>query len=46
MNYMGWVTTDDYSGYDFLNKNDNIKHQLCMCHARRKMYYAYEAAPK
>ena len=46
MDYMGWVTTDDYPGYNFLDKNDNVKHQLCMCHARRKMYYAYEAAPK
>ncbi len=45
-NFSGCITTDDYGGYKFLNDTPNIKHQLCLCHARRKMYYAYLATPE
>ena len=42
--YKGCVITDDYGGYSFLNEKEDIKHQLCLCHARRRMFYAYIAS--
>ncbi len=34
--YKGFVQTDGYSGYDFLDKEKNITHAGCFAHARRK----------
>ncbi len=45
-NFSGCIVTDDYGGYKFIDNSPNIKHQLCLCHARRKMFYAYLAAPE
>ena len=35
-NHQGYIQTDGYSGYNFLNKNPNIIRLGCMAHARRK----------
>jgi len=34
--YQGYVQTDGYSGYDFLDHTDGIEHIGCWAHARRK----------
>ncbi len=34
--YTGRVQTDGYSGYDFLDERDNIVHDGCWAHVRRK----------
>jgi len=36
----GVVVTDGYSGYDFLDKRENIKHAFCWAHVRRKFFEA------
>lgn len=35
-NYQGYVQTDGYSAYDFLDRRDGIIHIACWAHARRK----------
>jgi transposase len=35
-NYKGYIQTDGYSGYNFLNKNPKTIRLGCMAHARRK----------
>lgn len=34
--FKGYVQTDGYSGYDFLDHRDGVRHVGCMAHARRK----------
>jgi transposase len=34
--YMGYVQSDGYSGYDHLSRNPDITHMGCLTHARRK----------
>jgi transposase len=34
--FQGYVQTDGYSGYDFLDRRKGIRHIGCMAHARRK----------
>jgi transposase len=34
--YMGYVQSDGYSGYDHLSRNPDIIHMGCLAHARRK----------
>ena len=34
--FKGYVQTDGYAGYDFIDKTPNIEHVNCMAHARRK----------
>ena len=36
--YKGYIQTDGYSGYNFLNKNDKVIRLGCMAHARRKFF--------
>ena len=38
--YQGYVQTDGYSGYDFLDHTDGIEHIGCWAHARRKFIEA------
>jgi len=34
--YHGYVQTDGYAGYNFLDLNEAIIHLACWAHARRK----------
>ncbi len=34
--YQGCVQTDGYKGYDFLDKQEGVRHIGCLAHARRK----------
>jgi transposase len=34
--YQGYIQSDDFAGYDHLDKNPNIVHLGCWAHARRK----------
>jgi transposase len=34
--FKGYVQTDGYAGYDFLDKWEDVRHMGCMAHARRK----------
>jgi transposase len=43
--YEGYVQTDGYSGYDYLESVDVIVHVGCWAHARRKFVEAIEAQP-
>lgn len=36
----GAVVTDGYSGYDFLDEKENVKHAFCWAHVRRKFFEA------
>ena len=38
--YRGYVQTDGYSGYDFLDRMEGIEHIGCWAHARRKFIEA------
>jgi transposase len=42
--YKGYVQTDGYSGYDFLDHDKNITHVGCWTHARRKFIDVTKAA--
>jgi len=44
--FEGCVQTDGYSGYDFLDHNNNIRHIGCMAHARRKFMDVIKAQGK
>jgi hypothetical protein len=34
--YLGYVQSDGYSGYDHLSRNPDIIHMGCLAHVRRK----------
>lgn len=34
--FQGWVQTDGYKGYDFLDSSKGVRHLGCLAHARRK----------
>jgi len=44
--YLGYVQTDGYLGYDFLGKQKGIRHIGCWAHARRKFVEVVNAAGK
>ncbi|MBF0517498.1 MAG: transposase [Nitrospirae bacterium] len=43
--YEGYVQTDGYAGYDYLESIEGIVHVGCWAHARRKFVEAIEAQP-
>ena len=45
-NYRGYVQTDGYKGYDFLDTFKNIHHVGCLAHARRMFFDAAKIVPK
>jgi len=44
--YSGYVQTDGYSGYDFLDKQKDITHLACWAHVRRKFMDVINASSK
>ena len=44
--YKGYVQTDGYPGYNFLDTQKNIEHIGCWAHARRKFFEASVAVQK
>jgi transposase len=44
--YKGYVQTDGYAGYDFLDKGEGIIHVGCWAHARRKFVEVISASGK
>lgn len=44
--YAGYVQTDGYAGYDFLDNNPDIRHIGCLAHARRKFADVIKAQGK
>jgi len=42
--YKGYVQTDGYAGYDFLDGRKGVYHMACWAHARRKFFEASKAA--
>ena len=44
--FEGYVQTDGYSGYDFLDHDENIRHIGCWAHARRKFMDVVKAQGK
>jgi transposase len=42
--YRGYVQTDGFSGYDFLDNREGIIHVGCWAHARRKFFKVVKAA--
>ena len=44
--FEGYVQTDGYSGYDFLDHEEKIRHIGCMAHARRKFMDVVKAQGK
>lgn len=44
--YKGYVQTDGYSGYDFLDREQDIRHIGCWAHARRKFMDVIKAQGK
>lgn len=44
--FAGYVQTDGYSGYDFLDRRPGITHVGCFAHVRRKFKEAADARPK
>ncbi|MBC8317943.1 MAG: IS66 family transposase [Desulfobulbaceae bacterium] len=44
--YKGYVQTDGYSGYDFLDRKQDIRHIGCWAHARRKFMDVIKAQGK
>ena len=44
--YKGYVQTDGYSGYDFLDRLSWIRHLACWAHARRKFMEVIKATGK
>jgi transposase len=44
--YEGYVQTDGYSGYDFLDYKPGIIHVGCWTHARRNFVYVVKSVPK
>jgi transposase len=45
-NYRGYVQTDDFSGYDFLDKMEGVNHVGCLAHVRRKFADVIKAKGK
>ncbi|RME80155.1 MAG: IS66 family transposase [Caldilineae bacterium] len=43
--YQGYVQTDGYAGYDFLDSIEGVTHVGCWAHARRKFYEVIKARP-
>ena len=44
--YKGYVQTDGYGGYDFIDKNPDMHHVGCWAHARRKFVDIIKASGK
>lgn len=44
--YKGYVQTDGYTGYDFLDRRDGIRHMACWAHVRRKFMDVTKASSK
>jgi len=44
--YTGYVQTDGYSGYDFLDRKEGVVHLACWAHARRKFVNVIKARGK
>jgi transposase len=44
--YRGYVQTDGYSGYDFLDNRSGIVHVGCWAHVRRKFFEVVQASKK
>jgi len=44
--YKGFVQTDGYAGYDFLDQNPDVVHAGCWAHARRKFVEVTQAGGK
>lgn len=44
--YKGYVQTDGYKGYDFLDHNPDIIHMVCWSHARRNFVDVVKASGK
>lgn len=44
--YKGYVQTDGYAGYDFLDRRDGIIHVGCWAHVRRKFIEVIKSAGK
>ncbi len=44
--YKGFVQTDGYSGYNFLDANKNVGHVGCWAHARRTFFNASKVVEK
>ncbi|MBU0910518.1 MAG: IS66 family transposase, partial [Proteobacteria bacterium] len=44
--YKGYVQTDGYAGYDFLDRRPDITHMGCWAHVRRKFVEVIKAAGK
>ena len=42
--YQGYVQTDGYSGYDFLDRREGVVHLGCLAHVRRKFVDVVKAA--
>jgi transposase len=42
--YRGYVQTDGYSGYDFLDRREGIIHAGCWAHSRRKFFKVVKAS--
>lgn len=42
----GCVVTDGFSGYNFLDNQEKVKHAFCWAHVRRKFYEAMSHDPK
>lgn len=45
-NYSGYVQTDDYAGYNFIDADEKMIHILCWAHVRRKFDEVIKAAEK
>jgi len=44
--FKGYVQTDGYKGYDFLDHNENVRHIGCLAHSRRKFMDVIKAQGK
>lgn len=44
--FRGYVQTDGYAGYDFLDKEEGVRHLGCLAHARRKFMDVVKARGK
>jgi len=44
--YKGYVQTDGYAGYDFLDRRDGVHHMACWAHVRRKFMDVTKASSK
>ena len=44
--FRGFVQTDGYAGYDFLDRQDGVRHLGCLAHVRRKFMDVIKAQGK